>query len=389
MGTEMTREDWAAFREMAASFAKRSVRPILEHESPDGDLDRVPAVMKEAFTTGLLASPDPEAPGFETGIWGRHALSAGPLLSLELLTELAHACAGVAMSIHAAGLASLVLGMAGNAPGRKISRPAVALSENGFVPGLGTIMDPSRSEPARIETTAEHKDGAWTLQGRKDFVYQAPDTDAFLVFAREGGEWRVFVVPVDHEGVKVEDAGHRLGLRACLLKNVILNRARFPEDSLLKFARPASQVVMECLRLNWLGQAALAAGIGRSAEEAARQYASERFQGGAEIIAHPAVNMMMLAEARARTEACAAALTRAAQAEGPARSLLGAAAQAKLTGLGEAARAVTDSLQVFGGYGYMEDYRMEKRYRDVNTLKCAGGSPRELAMIIAQAAKEA
>ncbi|HUT52605.1 MAG TPA: acyl-CoA dehydrogenase [bacterium] len=387
MGAEMTRDDWAAFQEMASGFAKRSIRPILEHESPDGDLDRVPAVLKEAHETGLLASPDPDAPGFETGVWGRHALSDGPLLSLRLLSELAHACGGVAMSIHAAGLAALVIGMAENAAGLKAGRAAVALSENGFPPGFGTILDPSRAEPARIETVAEHKDG-WTLRGRKDFVYLAPETDAFVVFAREGSEWRAFLVPASGEGVRVEDAGHRMGLRACGLKHVILNRARAGDDALLKFARPAPEAVMEYLRTWWLGMAAIGSGIAKSAEEAARGYAEERYQGTTEIIHHPAVNALMLAQARARTESCAAVTERAALADGGARRSLLAAAQAKLTGLSDAAQAVTDSLQVFGGYGYMEDYRMEKRYRDVNTLKGAGGSARDLSLLIARIAEE-
>jgi alkylation response protein AidB-like acyl-CoA dehydrogenase len=386
MGTEMTREDRAAFKEMAAGFAKRSVRPILEHESPDGDLGRVPAVLKEAYETGLLASADPGAPGFETGVWGRQALSDGPLLSLHLLSELAHACGGVAMGVHAAGLAALVMGMAENAAVLKAARAAVALMENGFPPGFGTILDPSRPEPARIETVAEAKDG-WAITGRKDFVYAAPETDAFVVFAREGSEWRAFLIPAGGAGVKVEDAGYRMGLRACGLKNVILERARVGDEALLKFSRPAAEVVMEYLRLWWLGTAAIAAGIAKGAEEAARQYAAERYQGCTEIIHHPAVNALMLAQARSRTASCAGAMERAA-AEGGARPALAAAAQARLTGLADAAEAVTDSLQAFGGYGYMEDYRMEKRYRDVNTLARAGGSARDLRLLIARAAEE-
>jgi len=382
---EISREDIQAFKEMAGSFSKRSIAPILAHESPDGDLSKLPGILREAFDTGLLASPSPEAPGHETGIWGSHVLDAGPRLSLLLLEELAVACGGAAMNLHALGIASLLLQMAKDLPGKKEEPAAVALCENGFPPGPGTVMNPDAASPARIETIAKKDGDGYVLTGAKHFVWQGVGTGAYLVFARADKEWLAFLVPAKADGLKAEDVGFRMGLRACPL--VHLNLDNVKADAPLEFERPMPEVVSEYLRLWWLGQVAIAAGIARGAVAAAWDYAEERFQGCTEIINHPGMGMLF-SDSEARVLACQGLLDRAATQNGSPKNALRDAARAKLNGLYAALGAVTDSLQVFGGYGYMEDYRMEKRYRDVNTLKSAGGGPRDLRMIIAEIGRE-
>lgn len=383
----MDQQEQSAFREMAAAFARRAVRPLLEHDSPDGDLDRIPAVLADADQSGLLASPRPEAAGYETGIFGRHTLDSGPRVSLLLLEELGVACGGVAMNFLALGLGSLVLGLAKNSPAGRPGRAVVALAEGGFPPGLSVIRDPSRSDPAKIRTVAVKKDDGYQLEGRKDFVYQSAGTEAYLVFARIEKDWAVFLVPAGAEGVKLEDAGDRMGLRGCELKHLVLTGARVPAEARLEFPGPLPEVAMEGLRLTWLGQLAIGTGIARGAITAARQYAAERYQGCAEIINHPGMRSL-LADSETRVLTSQALLDRAALEPGQSQRALLRAAEAKLSGLPACAAAVTDCLQIFGGYGYMEDYRMEKRYRDVNTLKGALGGPRDLRSLVADLSLE-
>ena len=385
MMPEMNREERTAFREMAAGFARRSVGPLLRHESPDGELEKLGAVLAEAEATGLLASPDPEAPGHATGVWGRDTLEHGPRMSLSLLEELAVACAGVAMNLHAAGLGSLLLAGAPAPAGAR--RVAVALSEGGFPPGARVIMDPGRMEPARIETAAAAKDGGYVLRGRKDFVHQALDTDAYIVFARMEEQWAAFLVRADAAGLRIEPAGQRQGLRACPVVDLILKDVSVPAEARLDFGRPAAEAVMEFMRLWSLGLVAIGAGTARGALAAARVYAHERYQGGAEIIHHSPMGAL-LAEAEAGIMVCEGLLERAVMERGRPGEALRLAAKARLMGMPAAALAVSNCLQVFGGYGYMEDYRMEKRYRDVNTLKSAGGGQRELRRLIAELGEE-
>jgi len=380
-------EERAAFRDMAASFARRSIGPVLEHDSPDGDLDRVPGVLDQARETGLLTSTDPSAPGYEAGVWGRHVLDQGPEVSLMLLEELAVSCAGVAMNLHVTGLGCHAVAMARNLPEPVPDRPAAAICENGFLPGPAVIKDPSRNEPAAVNTTAEKKGGDYLISGEKNFVYAGHGADGFVVFAREGQEWAAFLVPVETPGLTVRDAGHRMGLRACPLYHIKLEGVKVPEGNRLSYPGPVSEVVSELMRLFWLGAASMGAGAARGALAEARAYAAERYQGGTEIINHPGVNAMLLGSSEAAIDSCRA-IASLACAEGGSRKGLLAAARAKLEGIEVAARAVTDCLQVFGGYGYMEDYPMEKRYRDINTLRYASGGPRELRLMIAGLSEE-
>ncbi len=377
-----SQEDIKAFQETAASFAAKSIQPLLGHDTPDGDLSRVPGVLKEARENGLVASPDPESPGFETGIWGRFAVDMGPRVSLLLLEELAVACGGVALIAHVEGLASLVANFALQGPDVP-EETAVALLEGGFVFSPTTFRYPSREAPARVETTAREEGDHIIISGSKEFVCQAPGTGAYIVFARTDDEWRALLVNEGDGGVKVESAGKRMGVRAASQVHLVLEEVRVAKDRELRFGGPGYEPVFQYLRFYWLGLLAAATGVARGALDMARQYARERYQCCTEIINHPGVSTLLIAEAESRISSCQSLLDRAAASSDDSLRDLVRAAKARLTGLDNASRAVTDSLQVFGGYGYMEDYGMEKRYRDINTLKSVGGSARDMKTVVA------
>ena len=386
MSEQLSREELAAFREMAASFAKKTLAPMLTHESPDGRLEMLPDILQQGKAAGLLASPLPGAPGRETGVWGSQTLAQGPAVATMLLEELAVVCGGAAMCFHAQGLGTLPLLQAENPPAAP-ENVAAAFSEAFALPGLPTLREPSQPSPVAVETVAREAAGGYELSGEKTFVYTCGRPEAFLVFGREsGGGWACFLVPADAQDLQVRDAGARAGLRAAGLVHLKLDRVKVEEDRRLRFSAPA-EVIFDHLRFNLIGLSAIAVGIARGALASARQYATERYQGGDLIIVHPAMRTL-LADSDARIASCQASLGRACQVEGSAEARFREAVRAKLTIMSAAAGAVTDCLQIFGGYGYMEDYRMEKRLRDVSVLKSAGGAPRELRAILAEWLKE-
>jgi len=377
-----SQEDIKAFQEMAASFAAKSVQPLLGRDSPDGDLSCVRGVLAEARDNGLIASPDPESPGFETGVWGKFAVDMGPRVSLLLLEELAVACGGVAHIVHVWGLGSLVGNLALQRP-EMPEETVVALFEGGFPFSAQVLRYPESRSPAEVRTVVERVKDEVILKGRKDFVYQPADTRAYIVFARDGNEWRAFLVDAETEGLKREDAGKVMGLRAASLVHLVFKDVKISGDRELQFGCPGYEPVLQYVRFYWLGVLAVAAGVARGALRMAEQYAHERYQCCTEIINHPAVGALLLAEAESRINACRSLLDHASAGSGDSFQDLSVAAQAKLVGMDLASRAVTDSLQVFGGYGYMEDYGMEKRYRDINTLKSVGGGARDMKTVVA------
>ena len=143
----------------------------------------------------------------------------------------------------------------------------------------------------------------------------------------------------------------------------------------------ALPLLIRSLSLHWLGLAAIGAGIARGAVKAARKYASERYQGGTMLENHPVIRML-IAGAESNMEAAGALAARAGDMHLDTPEIMRASAIARLTGLQLSTEAVTDSLQVFGGYGYMEDYGMEKRLRDVTVLKSMAGTPQYLKQFI-------
>jgi alkylation response protein AidB-like acyl-CoA dehydrogenase len=381
-------EEIAAFLETASGFAKRSVAPMLATEHPDGDMSMLPGILDQAGEAGLLASAREGAPGREAGIWGGQSLSQGPWVSGMLLEELALGCGGVAMCFHAQGMGVLPLLRAENPPADPPERMAFAFSESFGIPSLATLRAPERALPGAVETMARDTEGGFEVSGQKSFIYGVPGVEAYLVFARtEKGGWGCFFVPADSSGLFVEDAGARTGLRACGLYHLKLEGVKVDQDHLLRFSSPTSEVVLDQLRFNLIGLSAIATGIARGALGSAREYAAERYQGGNRIIEHPAMRML-LADSDVRVAACRASLAQAAQSESGAEPGFIEAVRSKLFIMQAAAQAVTDCLQIFGGYGYMEDYRMEKRLRDVSVLKSAGGAARELRNILAEKLSE-
>lgn len=378
------------FIDLTESFARKSVLPMFGGDSPDGNLEMIPSLLDKAFEIGLAASPDRQMPGYEYGIWGTSVRESTMQLSVNMLSAVAEVCGGVAMNLHSQGLASLIISASGKELPDPLKIAALALQEGYGPPGYGTLLEPGVDAPARIMTQARSSGRGFTISGEKSFVYAMKGVEAFIVACRVGYEkddgWGLFLVPAIANGVRIGSVSGRTGLRACDVLRIdfenveVLNSARIDEGN-------ASALVKHALCVNWLGISAISSGIARGAVRAARGYASTRYQGGTMIGNHPAIQKL-IALSEARTEASHAHLTQVAGSSLESKHLLHRCAAAKLMITDLCFQAVTDSLQVFGGYGYMEDYGMEKRLRDAMVLKSAGGSPNSLELFIFESGKE-
>ena len=338
----MDRETVAAFREAAARFAEGTVRPMVGTEGRDGDLGRVAAVFEAALEAGLAASPDPEAPGYDYGVWGSASRGEGAAGSVAVLEALAAECAGVAAAIHAVGLGCLAL------PAPRAIRPAAA-----FLPADGRGAGfPALGPEVR----------AWRP------VLLPPGCDAVVLYTG-GTEKRL--VPLDDPALEVADLAPRTGLAA--VRIVELSAAGPSPGEALPPGPP------EPVATAWLvGLAAIAAGTAAGALRTALAHARERVQGGRPIAGHPAVGLL-LGDAASRVEAAHAHL----EALGGTAPDVDAAMAARLRIVEAAFEATTDALQVLGGYGYMEDYRVEKRLRDLMTLRSLAPAPDALRLGLA------
>ncbi len=377
--------DMHGFIDTAQAFAAKSVAAIFDGEHADGALEKVDDVLATAFAIGLAASPDPNQPGHEYGIWGAALSETGLAPSALMLSAVAEVCGGVALNLHVQGLASQVIAMAGRAPKTPPARVAPAIQEEFGLPGWGTLHIPTLDAPAHVISQARREKDGYVIDGLKPFLYAMPGAEAAVVFCRVQDNWGCYLIPLDAAGVQSSAVGTRTGLRASYLSHLSLKDVRIGAEARLDDG-DALPLLMRVLSLNWLGLASIGAGIARGAVKAARKYASERYQGGTMLENLPAVRMLIAGAESNMEAACALAASAAGMDPGD-PGLMRACAIARLTGLQLSAEAVTDSLQVFGGYGYMEDYGMEKRLRDVTVLKSMAGTPQYLKQFIFESAE--
>lgn len=379
-------EDIVHYQDLAHQYAKKSLLPIFQGEYSDGNLSLLPEILKTAFETGIAATPDESLSGCQYGIWGGATDETGIMPSVLLLSIIAQTCGGTAMCLHAQGVASnLLLQTKKKIPHTPV-RVGLCLQEGLCPPFLGTIISPYKDTPARIATTAVQQNNNYIINGSKSFVYSMSGVDAYVVLARVNEKWGCFLVGANEKNIERTDVGERTGLRACLVEDVDFNNVEIPLEARIDDG-DARELVIRALCLNWAGMAAIAVGIAKGAAAAARKYAAERYQGGVQIEEHPAVKML-IAGAEASTSAAEAALLALQDGNLSSFKTLKKTAAVKLSVQDLCSRAVTDCLQTFGGYGYMEDYGMEKRLRDVTVLKSASGSSTYLKQLIFDIEKE-
>ncbi len=379
--TCLSAEEIQHFEDLARQFADRSVCSFLQGEFSDGDPARLPDVFETAFDIGIASLPDRSASDNAYGIWGPASEEMGLLPSVVLLQAIAETCGGVAMALHAQGLACNLLLRSGYEDASAPRRVALALQEGFTLPYLDRLLSPIDPDGEGITTRAVSGPDGHIINGEKSFVYSLPDPQAYLVMAASGDGWGLYLVPADAEGLRRIDPGQRTGLRAPELRHLRFENVRVSADARLGGDR-GLQMVFRALSLSWLGMSAIAVGIARGGLTAAKQYCAERYQGGTVIENHPAVKGL-LAGSEARMATAGWALSALAGRDPETLVTVGEAARLKMTAMELCVQAVTDSLQTLGGYGYMEDYGMEKRLRDVAVLRSAAGSSIYLKQLIA------
>ena len=214
-------------------------------------------------------------------------------------------------------------------------------------------------------------------RGAAALVHAAPGWSGCVVY-REGEDgWERRFVRREDVDLEVATVERTMGLAAVETVELTFTETEGRPEDLLEPRSPRSFVTRHLL-----GLAAIAVGNARGAVDAAREYAEQRFQGGRQIESHAAVQGL-LGDAASRVEAGTAFLLRTAEEEVDGAAALRRAAAVKLRLAVDCCQAVTDSLQVFGGYGYMEDYGLEKRLRDAVTLKSMALAPGALRRIVA------
>lgn len=262
------------------------------------------------------------------------------------------------------------------ASGKKIG--AFALSE----PGSG-------SDAGALICTSKREGDHWVVNGTKNWITNGPECDTIILFTTMGTELKhkgvnAFVVNKNTPGLSVGKVEHKLGIRGSGTSQLIFENVKIPHSQLLGKEGDGFKIAMHTLDGGRIGIAAQALGIARAALEAAKKFAHERETFGKSVARHQGIQFMF-ADMATRLDAARLLVWRAAVMQDKGMKFTREAAMAKLYA-SEAANFIVDkALQIHGGYGYVNEYPVERHFRDQRITEIYEGTSEIQRLVIASA----
>ncbi len=374
IGFELTQEQ-IALQDMARKFAANEIRPkAVEYDHASKFPEEI---FEKAFGLGLMSGFIPE----EYGGLGLSALDA-----CIIEEELGWGCAGIATSMTCNGLALTPILLVGTDEQKKtfVGPFAEKLQYASFCltePGAG-------SDAGGIATTAKRERDGYLLNGRKCFITNGSYASQYTVFAstdRSKGHkgLSAFVVPRSLPGVSVGKKEDKMGQRSSDTADVLFEDVKVPVGNLLGREGEGFKIAMMTLDYARPTVAALAVGVARAAFELAMQYSKERVQFGVPIAMNQAIHFL-LADMAMEIEAARLLTYKGAWLLDQGKRNTKESSFAKAYAADLAMRVTTDAVQIYGGYGYMRDYPVEKLMRDAKLLQIYEGTSQIQRMVIAK-----
>lgn len=362
-------------QETAHKFAEQEIRPKAEHHDRTGEFPR--DILQKAFDVGLMNETIPESCG------------GGGLSILDssiLNEELSWGCVGVNTSRSANSLAVIPIMVAGTEEQQK--KFLTPLCDELRFAGFGLTESGAGSDAGSIATTAKLEGDEYIMNGSKCFITNAGVGDLFTIFASTDKEKKhrglsCFVVTGDMAGVSAGKEEDKMGQRASDTAEIILEDVRVPKGNLIGKEGDGFKIAMMTLDKARPGVAASAVGVARAALEYAVAYSKERIQFGKPIAANQAIQFM-IADMACKVELARLMYYKSAWLiDNGERNTLPAAI-AKLYASDIAMEVTTDAVQIYGGYGYMRDYPVEKLMRDAKLLQIYEGTNQIQRIVIAR-----
>ncbi len=364
-------------RALAREFAEKEIRPRAaeydEHSTHPAD------VIAKAHELGLMNLHIPES-------FGGPGLSAfdGMLVG----EEINWGCSGIGTAILANGLGAAPVLIAGS--DEQKARWLPGLLESPMLCSFGLTEPDAGSDVARMKTTAERRGDEYVLNGSKTFITNAGHATWTVVFAKTDptkGHRGIsaFVVPMDTPGVQIEKHLDKMGQRSTDTSAFALTDVVVPAANRLGEEGEGFKIAMQTLDFTRPGTAIGAVGVAQAAYELAVDYAKERVTFDVPIAMHQGVNFL-IADMAAETEAARLLTWQAAWMldQGYGRRATLYSSFAKRFSADTAMKVTTDAVQVFGGYGYIREYPVEKLMRDAKLFQIYEGTSQIQRLVIAK-----
>ncbi|MDP8905546.1 MAG: acyl-CoA dehydrogenase family protein [Chloroflexota bacterium] len=365
-------------RRTIRDFAAREIEPQIEAHERER---RFPTdIVAMLGPMGLLGIPIPEDEG------GAGLDTLAYAIAVE---ELARVWGSLALIVAAhTSLGCNPLHMAGTDAQK--ARFLIPMAQGHVLGAYGLTEPEAGSDSGGTRTSARFEDGDggwWVLNGRKRFITNAGQAGTYIVTARTSGrddgspEISAFIVEADTPGFAVGRLEEKLGLHASATGELLFEECRIPADRLLGQRGEGWKLFLKTLDGGRISIGAMAVGLAQAALDASVSYARERRQFGRPIGSFQAV-AFMIADMATEVEAARAMVYRAAWLKDQGRDYGLAAAQAKLFASEVSQRATNMGVQVHGGYGYVEEYKVERYLRDAKLTELGEGTSQIQRLVI-------
>ncbi|HEV8516830.1 MAG TPA: acyl-CoA dehydrogenase family protein [Candidatus Limnocylindrales bacterium] len=366
-------------RQTIRDFAAREIEPVVDdHERRRRFPNEVVAMLGPM---GLLGVPYPE----EEGGAGLDTLAYA--IAVE---ELARVWGSLALIVAAhTSLGCGPLHLAGS-PEQK-ERFLVPMAQGRVLGAYGLTEPEAGSDSGGTRTTARYEDGpeggSWVIDGRKRFITNAGQAGTYIVTARTGSrddgspEISAFIVQADAAGFSVGRLEEKMGLHASATGELIFEDCRVSAGQMLGERGSGWKTFLAILDGGRISIGAMAVGLAQAALDASVDYARERKQFGRPIGTFEGV-AFMVADMATEIEAARQLVYRAAWLKDQGRDYALAAAEAKLFASEASQRATNNGVQIHGGYGYVEEYRVERYLRDAKLTEIDEGTSQIQRLVI-------
>jgi short-chain 2-methylacyl-CoA dehydrogenase len=367
-------EEHELVRRTVRDFAVERVAPVAE------ELDREHRfpydLVRELAELGLMGMTIPEEYG------GAEADTLSYAIAIEELTRIDSSVAITVAAHHSLG--TLPIYLFGSEEQKREWLPQLASGEK--LAAFGLTEPDAGSDAGAARTTARLEDGEWVVNGSKMFITNAgTDITACVTITARTGDDEIsnIIVPNGTPGYELAEPMDKLGWRASDTRELSFRDVRVPEGNLLGPRGKGFQQFLEILDGGRISVAAMGVGLAQGAYDLAAQYAKERRQFGKPIASFQAVQFA-LTDMATEIEAGRAMVYKAAWLKDQGRPFGKEAAMAKLYTGELSNRAVNASLQIHGGYGFMDEFAISRLYRDQKILEIGEGTNEVQRMVIAK-----
>ncbi|WP_366921693.1 acyl-CoA dehydrogenase [Metallumcola ferriviriculae] len=369
-------EEQRMMRDMVRNFAEKEIAPWSQEHDHEGQFPT--QLISKLAELDLMGIPIPS----EYGGAAMDFLSY--VLAIEEISR-ASASLGVILAVHTSVGTFPILNF-GSAEQKQKYIPRLA---SGEIIGAFALTEPNAgSDAAKIKTTAKLEGDHYRLNGSKIFITNAGHAGVYTVLAVTDKNMGVkgisaFIVEKDTVGLKIGPPEKKLGLHSSSTCQIFFEDALVPKGNLLGKEGQGFQIAMSLLDGGRIGIGAQAVGIARAACDAAKNYAGEREQFGQTISDFQAIQFM-LADMATNIEAAKMLVYQAAYLKEINMPHSKQASMAKMFAADTAMKVAVDAVQVFGGYGYMQEYPVERFLRDAKATQIYEGTNQIQRIVIAR-----